>query len=138
MKAEIEQMLQNARRLRAEGRVGDAEAAYLNAARLSRTGQDEAALAHALRHLSDHLARERGAAGEAWAQASEAAQIYRGSGDRLGLANAVRLRALSAASEKEARACWEEARALYAELGVGEGVAECENRLKVDPGSRPE
>jgi hypothetical protein len=129
MKDQIEQVLQDARRLRADGRAGEAETAYLDARRLARAAKEEAALAHALRHLSD-LARERGAAGEAWANASEAEQLYRGRGDRLGLANAVRLQALSAASEEEARTCWQEARGLYAELGVAAGVAECDARLR--------
>ena len=129
MKDQIEQVLGDARRLRAGGCADEAEAAYLDAARLARAAEDDAALAHALRHLSD-LARERGAAGEAWAHASEAARICRGSGDQLGLANAVRLNALSAASGEQAKLCWEAARGLYAELGVGDGVAECDRRLK--------
>lgn len=129
MSRQIELVLEEARRLRADGRAEDAERTYAEAAEIARAEEDEAALAHALRHLSD-VARERGAAGEAWEHASEAALLYRGSGDRLGLANAIRLQALSAPTEKEAAACWKEARGLYAELDVSAGVAECEGPLK--------
>lgn len=129
MSRHIELVLEEARRLRAEGRAGEAERAYADAAQIATAEENKAAVAHALRHLSD-LARERGAAGEAWKHASRAAQLYRSSSDRLGLANALRLQALSAASDEEARAYWAEARGLYAERGIDEGVAECELRLR--------
>jgi len=124
----IEAALDGARKDRAAGRTGEAEDAYSRAAELARLEDDSAALAHALRHLSD-LARERGALPEARAFAAEAVTLYRQSSDGLGLANALRLRALSTADDAEARSCWEEACGLYSSLNVRAGVAECERRL---------
>jgi len=124
----IKQTLQDAYRDRAEGRTKDAEQAYGQAAQLARSNEDWAALAHALRHMSD-LARERGALAVAWVHASEAVELYRKSSDRLGLANAIRLQALSAPAPEKARNCWREARELYASLGINDGVDECDSRL---------
>jgi tetratricopeptide (TPR) repeat protein len=124
----LEVTFNDARKDRAAGRTGKAEEAYSRAAGLARLEGDPAALAHALRHLSD-LARERGAAAEARDLADEAVTLYREIGDGLGLANALRLRALSSADDEEARRCWQEACGLYSSLDVRAGVAECEMRL---------
>lgn len=124
----IEQALEGARRERTAGRPKQAELAYARAAELARSAGNDQRLAHALRHLSD-LARERGARGESYEHASQAVALYRKGHDQLGLANAVRLQALAAADPDEARACWQEARELYAALGVGAGIEECDRRL---------
>lgn len=121
--------LERARACKKEQRMDEAEAGYIEAAKLARANEDLAALAHALRHISD-LARERGAIEEASAHAKEAAHIYRRSPDRLGLANAIRLQALSAAHPEEARTYWREARDLYSSLGVHPGVQECDLHLE--------
>jgi len=125
----IEAAIDDARKHRAAGRTGKADVAYWRVAELARLEDDPAALAHALRHLSD-LARERGALTEARDLAAEAVTLYRESGDGLGLANALRLRALSTADGEEARRCWQEACGLYSSLNVSAGVAECEKRLE--------
>jgi tetratricopeptide (TPR) repeat protein len=128
MNEQIALLLKDARLQRAEGRAEAAERVYSKAAQLARSENDLAALAHALRHLSD-LARARGASAEALESASEAVHIYRGSDDRLGLANAIRLKALSAATPGESKACWKEARTVYELLGVSAGVCECDSHL---------
>lgn len=120
--------LERARRVRADGRRDEAERAYARAAELARLCGGDRLLAHALRHLSE-LALERGGAPAAWEHASEAVALYRAGSDELGLANAIRLVALSSADQEEARACWKEARDLYASLKVTSGVSECDTRL---------
>jgi hypothetical protein len=125
----IELALDDARRSRAQGRANEAERAYSRAAELARWHKNSAALAHALRHMSD-LTRERGASADAWEHASEAVLLYRSTDDRLGLANAIRLQALSASNSEQARCCWEEARDLYLSLGVISGVDECNTHLR--------
>lgn len=124
----IERALEDARRDRSQGRADDSERAYARAAEIARSDENAAALAHALRHISD-LARERGALVAAFEHASEAVELYRKSGDQLGLANAIRLQALSAANPEKARSCWQEARDLYSSLGVIAAVNECDSRL---------
>lgn len=125
----IEAALQDARRYRQEGRPAEAEQAYNRAAEQAQSDGNLAALAHALRHMSD-LARQRDAWAEAHAYASRAAELYRNTEDRLGLANAIRLRALSSPNVEDARADWQEARELYLALGVTPGVEECDANLR--------
>jgi len=125
----IDEALRNARHQRREGRNREAERLYVEAAKLARFKNDQTALAHALRHVSD-LARARGSSTRAWQAASEAAALYRKSDDKLGLANSIRLKALSADDPEEAEACWQEARDLYSQLKVNAGVTECESHLK--------
>jgi len=88
--------------------------------------------AYDLRHRSDH-ARHEGRAVEALGAASEAVEIYGSMPDRaLDLANALRLKALALDAldqPGEAILDWTEARRLYADLGVAEGVTECDGRL---------
>jgi hypothetical protein len=80
------------------------------------------------------LARERGSVGEALSSAAEAVAIYRSQpGSRpLDLANALRLNALALSDSgyaDEAKPLWQEARDLYASVGVAAGVDEAELRL---------
>ena len=124
----FELALEDARRHRAEDRIGDAERGYARAAELARLNADPVGLAHALRHISD-LARERGERSKAREHACEAVELYRKGSDRLGLTNAIRLKALSAADPIEAKTCWLEARELYSAMDVAAGVSECDSHL---------
>ena len=93
---------------------------------------DELRRAYDLRHASDR-ARGEGRPVEALADATEAVAVYANLPDRrLDLANALRLKALALdALDKPGEAIldWTEARRLYADLGVAEGVTECDGRL---------
>ena len=93
---------------------------------------DDLQRAYDLRHASDR-ARLEGRALEALADATEAVAIYEDLADRgLDLANALRLRALALDEldqSGEAVLDWTEARRLYADLGVAEGVTECDGHL---------
>jgi hypothetical protein len=88
--------------------------------------------AYDLRHASDR-ARLEGRSVEALGNATEAVAIYANLPERrLDLANALRLKALALdALDRPAEAAldWTEARRLYADLGVSEGVTECDARL---------
>ncbi len=88
--------------------------------------------AYDLRHASDR-ARLEGRSVEALGNATEAVAIYANLPERrLDLANALRLKALALeALDRPAEAAldWTEARRLYADLGVTEGVTECDARL---------
>jgi tetratricopeptide (TPR) repeat protein len=125
--------LTSAREAMAEGRTADARNSYARAAALSRESGAPLLQAHALRHLSD-IDREAGHPEQALAHAEQAAALYRANGHRasIDMANALRLRALALDGLRRAtraEAAWVEARNLYAEAGVGAGVAECERRL---------
>ncbi len=88
--------------------------------------------AYDLRHASDR-ARLEGRSVEALGNATEAVAIYANLPERrLDLANALRLKALALdALDRPAEAAldWTEARRLYADLGVTEGVTERDARL---------
>lgn len=107
---------------------------YEEAAALCRDADDAPALAHTVRHLGD-IHRHAGRVEPAEACYAEALDLYR-SLDRsptLDLANAIRPLAIlreETDRAEEARRLWAEARDLYASAGVGEGVAECEARLR--------
>jgi tetratricopeptide (TPR) repeat protein len=90
-------------------------------------------LAYALRHLAD-VEREACLPVEAEPRYVEAESIYRQAGEthRLDLANTLRGLALVTDSQgagSKAQPLWREARELYAELNVKEGVAECDKSL---------
>lgn len=93
---------------------------------------DELERAYALRHSSDR-ARVAGHPAKALDAAAGAIAVYAGHLDRpLDLANALRLKALALDEldrEAEAVVEWREARRLYLELGIDEGVTECDGRL---------
>ena len=135
MSTDFAEMFAAARADRNAGRRDEAEHAYGAAASQARTENEPLALAHAQRHVSD-LARERGFVDEALSAAAEAVAVYRAqSGARpLDLANALRLNALAldaAHRGDEATALWQEARGLYASVGVAAGVEEAYARLTV-------
>ncbi len=93
---------------------------------------DDLQTAYDLRHRSDR-ARLEGRFVEAPGEATEAVALYADLPDRsLDLANALRLKALALdALDQPGQAIvdWSEARRLYADLGIAEGVAECDTRL---------
>lgn len=129
----IKQIMQTARDARAAGQFRDAQTTYRRAADLARSTGDYWLLAHALRHVSE-LAGENGELHDALAAGSEAVALYREhpTAERLDLANALRVTALALeglASPQEAIGCWHEARALYLEIGIQDGVAECDDHL---------
>jgi tetratricopeptide (TPR) repeat protein len=133
MPTDFATMFDAARADRNAGRVAEAERGYAAAADQARSQHEPLALAHALRHLSD-LARERGSPADALTSAAEAVAIYRAQpGCRpLDLANALRLNALAlvdAGRADESVPFWQEARHLYASVGVKAGVEEAELRL---------
>ena len=107
---------------------------YEEAVRHSRMHDEPARFAHTVRHLAD-LYCEEGEIDLAKASYEEALAIYRrdqntSPGD---LANAIRGFAVmkdAAGATEEARSLWEEARCIYASLGVEEGVEECSTRLR--------
>jgi tetratricopeptide (TPR) repeat protein len=123
-------------RAKAEREAGRNEAAialYGQAAEIARRDGDTLALAHRLRHIGDiHL--EAGRIDRAAPCYDEALALYRSREDAkpLDLANLLRPMALLCEARKEpeaARRHWAEARALYEQVGVAAGVAECTRHL---------
>jgi tetratricopeptide (TPR) repeat protein len=133
MSQKLEALLQRARADRATGHLTEARAAYELAVAKARAIDDRTSLAQALRHVSD-MERERGESEDAFLSGLEAVDIYRSLPDasQLDLANALRVTALALmdlGKPLEAVPMWQEARALYGELQVFEGVAECDSYL---------
>jgi tetratricopeptide (TPR) repeat protein len=106
---------------------------YQEAAAIYRTAGDPLALAHTVRHVGDILLVEgRHALAEPCYQ--EALTIYRGNEKTapLDLANTIRGMAMLKQETRnvdEAKALWEEARTLYAQVNVEAGVAESSRRI---------
>lgn len=128
---DIDWLLTEAHALRERGEASLARTLYAEAAEKARSAQDTAALANALRHLSD-IDREAGRFEAALAAAEEAATLYGAQGreHRLDLANALRLTALALeALGRPALQPWREAGDLYAELDIAAGLAEAERHL---------
>jgi tetratricopeptide (TPR) repeat protein len=118
---------------RDQHRTEAARAKYEEAAGLYRTIGDRSAVAHTIRHLGE-MHTEAGRLEEADACLTEALDLYRAEGvtNGLDLANTLRPTAiLREAQERhdEARKLWREARALYLEAGIQEGVLECDEHL---------
>jgi tetratricopeptide (TPR) repeat protein len=106
---------------------------YEEAVALYRSLGDELRVAHTIRHLGE-LHTEAGRLAEADACLHEALEIYRAHDDAptLDLANAVRPMAIlreEQGHEAEARDLWTEARSLYAEQRIQEGIQECDEHL---------
>ena len=115
------------------GHFDTARAAYEEAVAICRDQADSLALAHTVRHLGD-IHRAAGAPALAEPHYREAVALYRGSEQRspLDLANALRPLAIveeGAGRIDKARELWKEARDLYSEAGVQDGVAESTSRL---------
>lgn len=133
MREQIEEIIRDAREQRSVGRVTAARSGYGRAADLARAAHEHGLLAHALRHLSE-LDRLGGDHAAALIAGSEAVALYRENPDaaQLDLANALRVSALALDAlgrPHDAGSVWREARNLYAQLDVTEGVAECDSQL---------
>ena len=118
---------------RDRGRSDAALRLYREAVPLCRRGDDPLALAHTLRHLGDVLRKTDSR--EAERRYDEALGIYREHPARpvLDFANAVRPMAIlreTLGERDEARALWREARDLYREAGLKDGVAESSAHLE--------
>lgn len=128
-----EVMMQRVKEQRKEGQPEAAEESYGQAAELASADGSARLRAHALRHVAE-LAAIAGKGRRALEAADEALAIYQSDPDELPLnvANAHRVRALALSSmgrAKQSAQEWAEARALYLDLGIAAGVAECDRRL---------
>ncbi len=106
---------------------------YEEAAAIYRKGNDSLILAHTIRHVAD-IQRHQGLTAAADANYREALELYRTHKrtQPLDLANAVRGYAIlkqEAGEVEQAKSLWEEARELYAAVGIREGVEESSRRL---------
>ena len=107
---------------------------YEEAAAIYRAKKDVLRLAHTIRHLGDiHRHQKEGVIAEQHYR--EALQLYRGDSNTppLDLANAIRGFAIlkdDSGERDQARQLWQEARDLYVQVDVKEGVAEASRRLE--------
>lgn len=109
-------------------------ACYVEAVAAARECGDPGRLAHAVRHLGD-VHRQAGRRADANACYEEALGLYRGSDSTptLDLANAVRPMAILQAElgkTDEALVLWREARSLYSDVGIAEGVEEADRWIE--------
>lgn len=121
-----------AKSARRQGRLSDATALYEEAAESFQAEEQPARWAHALRHAAEFALR----AGDCTTGLREAQVVvhyYRSSQPTpLEMANALRVLAMAemAAGERDsAVAHWSEARDLYTDAGVVDGVNEAERRV---------
>jgi tetratricopeptide (TPR) repeat protein len=121
-----------AKSARRQGRLSDATALYEEAAESFRAEQQPARWAHALRHAAEFAIR----AGDSVTGLREArvvVEYYRSTPPTtLEMANALRVMALaeSSAGERDrAMEHWSEARRLYREAGIADGVLEAERQV---------
>ena len=115
------------------GRNDATQALYEEAVSISRKQGETLLLAHSVRHLGD-IHRRAGHTEAAEACYDEALALYRNHErpPTLDFANAIRPMAIlkeDAGLVGEAKQLWQEARDLYNEVNVQEGVAECSRRL---------
>jgi tetratricopeptide (TPR) repeat protein len=115
------------------GRDDATLALYEEAVTVSRTLGDTLLLAHSIRHVGD-LHRRVGRTDAAEECYDEAVALCRNHEQppKLDFANAIRPMAIlneEAGNVEEAKRLWQEARGLYAEVNVQEGVDECSRRL---------
>ena len=115
------------------GREDVTRTLYEEAVTVSRLQDDPLLLAHSIRHAGD-IHRRLGQTETAQECYDEALVLYRNHAQppKLDFANAIRPMAIlkeDAGNVEEAKALWEEARDLYAEVDVQEGVDECANYL---------
>ncbi|HEX4156033.1 MAG TPA: hypothetical protein VHY48_10500 [Acidobacteriaceae bacterium] len=121
-----------AKSARRQGRLSDATALYEEAAESFQKEQQPERWAHALRHAAEFAVRS-GDSATGLRYALAVMEFYRSSPPTtLEMANAVRVVALAEAAEGErarARDHWSEARTLYVDAGVADGVVEAERRV---------
>jgi tetratricopeptide (TPR) repeat protein len=125
------------------GFIEDARVHYAMSAEIARTLNDPPGLAHTLRHVADIL-RGQKKLSEAEPIYAESLAIYRADPRTppLHLANALRGSALlmeGLGRELDALRAWSEAKPLYEQTGVQEGVEESERRIaKLGHGKKAE
>jgi tetratricopeptide (TPR) repeat protein len=121
-----------AKSARRQGRLSDATALYEEAAQSFQQEQQPQRWAHALRHAAEFAVRV-GDCATGLREARVVLEYYRSTPPTsLEMANALRVMALaeSAAGELDnAREHWSEARNLYMDAGVVDGVVEAERRV---------
>ena len=121
-----------AKSARRQGRFNDATALYEEAAESFQAEQQPARWAHALRHAAE-LALRAGDCATGLREAHVVVQYYRSTQPAtLEMANALRVLALAemAAGERDnAVTHWSEARDLYLDAGVVDGVNEADRRV---------
>ena len=115
------------------GREDATRALYEEAVTVSRSQGDPLLLAHSVRHAGD-IHRRIGRTEAAEECYDEALVLYRNHDQppKLDFANAIRPMAIlkeDAGKVEEAKELWQEARDLYAEVDVQEGVDECSHHL---------
>jgi hypothetical protein len=123
-----------AKAARRQGRLVDATALYEQAAEAYRNGGEPARWAHSLRHAAE-FAVKAGDGQTGLREARAVVEYYRiDPPPTLEMANALRVAALAedAAGEKaNSMQYWSEARSLYADAGVAQGVMEAERHVAV-------
>jgi hypothetical protein len=121
-----------AKSARRQGRLSDATALYEEAAESFQAEQQPDRWAHALRHAAE-MAVRAGDPATGLRHARAILGFYRSSPpNALEMANALRVLALAeAAAGERDNACvhWSEARGLYVDVGVPDGVAEADRRV---------
>jgi tetratricopeptide (TPR) repeat protein len=121
-----------AKSARRQGRLADATALYVEAAESFLAEHDLARWAHALRHAAE-LAIKAGDTAAGLRDAQAVVEYYRSSPPTtLEMANALRVDALAeaaAGATEKAKQHWSEARGLYADAGVADGVAEADRHV---------
>jgi tetratricopeptide (TPR) repeat protein len=108
---------------------------YEEAVAIYRKGNDALILAHTIRHVAD-IQRHQGLTAAADTNYREALELYRAHKQSrpLELANAIQGYAIlkqEAGEVEQAKSLWEEARELYAAVGIREGVEESSRRLRL-------
>jgi hypothetical protein len=127
------ELIEDGRMARAAHRLEEARKLDSDAAVLYREENNPLAYAHTIRHVADMFLQEF-AGTEARPLYEEALELYRGNLETklLDLANTVRpyaLRHERLGNRETARELWQEARNLYASLGIEPGVSECDKHL---------
>jgi hypothetical protein len=121
-----------AKSARRQGRLSDATALYEEAAESFRAEQQPARWAHALRHAAEFAVR-MGDCATGLREAQVVIEYYRSSPPTtLEMANALRVMAMAEAAAgktENAREHWSEARVLYGDAGVADGVAEADRHV---------
>jgi hypothetical protein len=121
-----------AKSARRQGRLSDVTALYEEAAESFQKEQQPQRWAHALRHAAE-FAVKAGDSATGLREARTVLEYYRSSPPTvLEMANALRVAAFAEAAAgamESARAYWSEARTLYGDAGVADGVAEAERRM---------
>ena len=133
MNDQAQELIEEGRAARREGRLDVARDRYQAAAEVLREADAPLRLAHTVRHVAD-IQSELGELEQAHANFADALAIYRAQADtgKLDLANTLRGYALLLEKLEDAaaaRAMWEEARELYNAVGVQAGVDEAERQL---------